>query len=360
VWVAKVKVLIVDDSVVYRTKIRSVLQELDSVDILGVASNGRLALERMSQNMPDLLILDLEMPEMDGIQTLEEINKRKFKCKVLVFSSLSQHGAEHTMTALSLGASDFITKPGGEISTESMINPSEKIKSLLIPKMIALFPQLAPESTEGSKITKAPGKFPPIIWDLFIPKIIVIGSSTGGPTVLEEMFLALANTTISCPIVIAQHMPPVFTASFAERLTKASGIPTKEASHGEVLEKNRVYIVPGDYHLRLTGSVEKTSVSLDQGPAINSVRPAVDPLFTSAASIYKNKCLGIILTGMGADGKAGCVDVKLAGGAILIQDKASCVVFGMPGAVYEAGAYDKMVSPKQIVDIFKEKVAIAL
>lgn len=353
----KVRTLIADDSVVYRSQIRAALSDLEGIEVVGAAPNGKLALEKLQQMQVDLLILDLEMPEMDGIQTLKEIALRKLVCKVLVFSSTSKRGAEGTLEALKLGASDFITKPGhsedGSIASES--NPSLKIRSVLEPKIRAIFSEL-----ETLKEVKTPASvtqtYPKLIWDLFNPKIIVIGSSTGGPTVLEHIFSQLAPP-LRCPILIVQHMPPIFTAALAERLKKMSGISIQEATHGTVVDPNTVYIAPGDYHMSLSGNLDRTTILLNQGPLINSVRPAVDPLFESAASIFKNKCLGIVLTGMGCDGKVGSEKIKEAGGGVLIQSEKSCVVFGMPGAVMASGAYDKVLDPKEIIVMLQEKAA---
>lgn len=347
----KIKVLIVDDSVIYRSQIRAALDNFPRLEVVGTASNGRLAIERLVLTPVDLLILDLEMPEMDGIQTLQEMTKRGLKCKVVIFSSTSKRGAEVTMEALRLGANDFIAKPNGA----SDLQPFERIRALIGPKIDALFPEVVSTKVEKSAV-KRNDQYPKIIWDLFKPKIVVIGSSTGGPTVLEKIFSELAPP-LNCPIVIAQHMPPVFTAAFAERLSKLSGIPVREAIHGEVLDKNCIYIAPGDYHLRLQGTALKTTITLDQGPQINSVRPAVDPLFSTAAEIFKDQCLGFVLTGMGADGKDGAEVIKQNGGTMIIQDEKSCVVFGMPGAVFSAGAYDRIATPDEIIDILQDKVA---
>lgn len=355
---SSVKVLIVDDSVVYRTQIRAALQLLPWVEVVGTASNGWTALDRVAQLKPDLLILDLEMPGLDGLKTLEQLQALDYRVKSLVFSAFSQRGAEITLEALRLGASDFIAKPGSEStgSDTPPLTPAERIKALLLPKIAALFPKVAQLQKITPPIREVAG-FQKVIWDLIKPEIIVIGSSTGGPTVLERIFADL-SAPLRCPIVIAQHMPAVFTATFADRLAKVSGLPVVEAKHGEELENNSVYIAPGDFHLRLNQS-ESGSVymTLDQGPQINSVRPAVDPLFETAAAIYKQNCLGFILTGMGADGRVGAELIKKAGGAVVIQDEASCVVFGMPGAVYAAGAYDRIASPPEIVQIINDKAA---
>ena len=348
----KITVLIADDSVVYRSQIREALKDIPQLEIAGAASNGRLALERLSQVACDLLILDLEMPEMDGIETLKEIRKRNLTCKVLVFSSASKRGAEITMEALRLGASDFITKPDSTNLTGE--NPALRIQNLLLPKIKALYPDNCTSEVKTPPKTLN-SNFPDVIWSLFSPGIVVIGSSTGGPTVLEHIFSQLSGP-LKCPIIIVQHMPPIFTATLAERISKLCGIPAKEASHGEVLEKI-IYIAPGNYHLRLEGTSSRTVLLLDQKEQINSVRPAVDPLFQTAASIFKNKCLGFVLTGMGADGRDGAVGVKEHGGVMVIQEEKSCVVFGMPGAVYAAGAYDKIETPDGIISILQDKVA---
>lgn len=352
-----IKVLIADDSVVYRSQIRAALKHLEWIEVVGAASNGKLALDKIQQSFVDLLILDLEMPEMDGIQTLKEIMKKGIMCKVLVFSSASKKGAEVTLEALRLGASDFIAKPGPNDFNEqssSDSNPSSKIRELLEPKIKALFP----DAQEASDLLKSAipksSKYVQMLWELFYPKVIVIGSSTGGPTVLENIFSALA-LPLRCPILIAQHMPPIFTATLAARLQKISGINVIEAKHDTLLEADTVYMAPGNYHMTLSGTAGRASISLNQGPLINSVRPAVDPLFESAASIYKEKCLGIVLTGMGADGKVGAERIKECGGGVIIQNESSCVVFGMPGAVMSSGAYDRVLSPSEIITALQEK-----
>lgn len=345
--------LIADDSVIYRSQIREALSGLSRVEVVGVASNGRLALEKIALTPVDLLILDLEMPEMDGLATLQEMQARNLKICTLVFSSTSKRGAEVTLEALKRGASDFIPKPGavvpGSAPAASQATPAQMILQLLQPKIEAFFP-LAKVRT----LPQNASAFSSPSWELLQPKIVVVGSSTGGPTVLENIFSQVTGP-MNCPIVITQHMPPIFTATFAERLGKISGIPAYEAKDGMVLE-NAIYVAPGDYHLRLVKKGLQILTALDKGPQVNSVRPAVDPLFESAAEIYKDKCLGFILTGMGADGKVGAQAVKQHGGTVVIQNEESCVVFGMPGAVFAAAAFDRIATPDQIVEILKDKV----
>ena len=351
----KLRVLIVDDSVLYRTQIRNALADLPWIEISGVASNGRLALERIQQVNIDLVILDLEMPEMSGIEMLREMKLRNLKRTVLVFSSVSKKGAETTLEALELGAVDFIPKPGAEggLSAMQESDPAGRIRGVLLPKIKALFPEFAKEDGQRP-IEPFSGKYEKVSLDRFHPKVIVIGSSTGGPTVLESIFSRISGP-LNCPILLTQHMPPIFTATLAERIQKISGIPTLEAKHGQVIEKGMIYVAPGNFHMRIENQDGILKIALDQGPLENSVRPAVDPLFHSAARIFGRGCLGLVLTGMGADGKIGSERIKEMGGAVVIQSEETCVVFGMPGAVKSVGAYDQIMSPDQIVEMLKEK-----
>jgi two-component system chemotaxis response regulator CheB len=349
---SKIKILIADDSVVYRSQIRSALGGIPRVDFVGASPSGKLTLERLSQTTVDLVILDLEMPDMSGMETLRAIRKAGHSCKVLVFSSSTEKSAQTTLEALQCGATDFINKPDSSAPSVGG-DPSVRIRELLDPKIQSLFPEVPPDLDAFAKLPSNP-IFPKIHWEIFKPKIIVIGSSTGGPGVLEKILVDLP-APLDCPIVIAQHMPPVFTATFASRLSSISGIPAREAEHGKLLEKNTISVAPGDFHLRLTGTPDQTRMMLDQGPKIHSVRPAVDHLFQSASEIFKDRCLGFVLTGMGYDGRAGAIAIKKSGGAIVIQNERSCVVFGMPGAVHEAGAFDRIASPSEIAQIIKEK-----
>lgn len=352
------RVLIADDSVVYRSQIRAALEQLAQIEVVGVSSNGRLALQRLEHSQIDLLILDLEMPVMDGLQTLKEMATKNFNCKVLVFTSVSRHSAEVLLEALRLGAADFLTKPN---AADALADPENsavnRIRKLIEPRIAALFPNFestpSPEEPQAKPV-QILEKYPKIELKTFEPEIIVIGASTGGPTVLEKVFSQL-RAPLNCPVLVVQHMPPVFTTTFAERIQKFSGIETREAVNSERLLPNRIYIAPGDYHMTLSGSRTETYLQVNQGPRIQMVRPAVDPLFESAAAIFGAKCLGIVFTGMGADGCQGSQKIKQAGGMVLIQESASCAVFGMPRAVKEVGAYDFILSPAEISEIIIEK-----
>lgn len=349
---SKIKVIIADDSVVYRSQIRGALESM-GCEIVAAASNGRLAIDRLRLSPADLLVLDLEMPEMDGIQTLQELKTTPFRGKILVFSSQSQRGAEITMEALRLGATDFVAKPSATDIQDTSVSPAERIRQILEAKVLALFPQ--EEILAKEKAAPKSASYPQVVWSLLKPKIVVIGASTGGPTVLEKIFTGM-NFHFTCPIVIVQHMPPVFTKAFAERITKISGHNAKEAEHGDVLQNNHIYIAPGNFHMSLVKVNDQVQISLDQSAQIHSVRPAVDKLFNSVAPLFKHQCLGVVLTGMGADGRDGSVELKKAGAAVVIQESTSCVVFGMPGAVYTEGAYDKIATPDEVIEIFRDKV----
>lgn len=352
----KIRTLIVDDSVVYRSQIRAALDAYPWLEIQGVASNGRLALERIHQSLPDLLVLDLEMPEMDGIATLKEMSRLGVSTKVLVFSSASKRGASITLEALRLGASDFIPKPSGlGVPGQEMKSPEVVIRELMGPRLLALFPSYGAIPAARPRREAKGGGYASPVWSLFHPKVVVIGSSTGGPNALEKIFSGISGP-LRCPILITQHMPPLFTTMLAERLSKVSGIACAEGKNGERVE-NRIYLAPGGFHMKIIGAGTEARIGLDEGALINSVRPAVDPLFESAVEHFGSSCLGIILTGMGSDGRVGAQAIKQAGGAVLIQSQESCVVYGMPGAVDEAGAYDRILSPEGITASLVEKCA---
>lgn len=346
------RVLIVDDSVVFRSQIKAALEGVPNIEVVGVANNGKIALQKLTQFTVDLVILDMEMPEMDGLATIKEIRKAKFPVIIIVFSSHTTRGSAAALDALAFGAQDFVAKPSG--SDVNYENAAQKIKNELVPKIqqfmtngpaAAANPTQVPTSTgSGSHYvpqTRERKDFLKKDIDTFRPSVIVIGSSTGGPPALEKVLTGL-SAPLRVPIIIAQHMPPVFTASLAKRLHEHTGVQAAEAVDGEELLPNKIYVAPGNYHLSIAKKTTSIILKLDQNPQRNSVRPAVDVLFESAAEVYAHKVLGVILTGMGEDGLLGSIAIKERAGGIMIQDKMSCVVFGMPGAVYSSGAYDYM------------------
>ncbi len=336
------RVLVVDDSVVFRSQIKNAIDGISGIEVIGVAANGKMALQKLQQSSTDLVTLDMEMPEMGGLETIKEIRKAKFPVKIIVFSSHTTRGSEAALDALSAGADDFIAKPTGPGSTIETVGA--KIRDELLPKILQFDktkqnPVTAAQT--ATSVTSVRPCLPKRDLSVFRPSAILIGSSTGGPPALETV-LSQVKPSINIPIFIVQHMPALFTASLATRLQTKTGIPTAEAKPGEVVQLNKIYIAPGNYHLALKKSNSQIECEINQGPQRNSVRPAVDILFESAVEIYGPRAMGFILTGMGEDGLQGCRMIKDKGGGVMIQDKESCVVFGMPGAVFTNGCYDKI------------------
>lgn len=347
------RVLVVDDSVVFRSQIKAALDGAASIEVAGVANNGRVALQKLAQTSVDVVTLDMEMPELNGIETIKEIKKAKFPVKIVVFSSHTSRGSEATLEALAAGADDFIAKPSGpDVTFENSV---EKIRTELLPK-ISQFVSRKLTSAKPVLKESVPVGYPKRDLATFFPSVIVIGSSTGGPPALEKVLTGLSRP-LRVPVLIAQHMPPMFTASLARRLQEITGSPCAEAKNGEILQAGHIYVAPGDYHMTLVRVGNEVKIALDQGPHRNSVRPAVDPLFETASQIFGTRTLGVILTGMGEDGFVGCRAIKSSGGGVLIQDKESSVVFGMPGAVHQQNLQDDMGDPKFINEILKRMVS---
>ncbi len=335
----KIKILIVDDSVIFRSQIQLALKDAPGLEIVGTAPNGRSAIERMKELEVDVCILDIEMPVLDGLETLKEMHRLNLRTRAIMFSSLTVSGAEKTLEALRLGAVDFVPKPRAEDGT--IDSPAQRIRDVLVPRIFSIFPEAV---CPIPRRTQLPSK---LAWDRFVPEVLVIASSTGGPNALIDFF-SLLKAPLPYPVLVTQHMPPIFTASLAERIGGHSGKIALEAVHGEPLLPNRVYVAPGNYHLSIGGSRTSPLAVLDQNPPRNFVRPCADFLFESAASIFGRNTLGIVLTGMGRDGADGAAAIKAANGAVLVQDAQSCVVFGMPGAVTEEGNFDYAGPPSDL------------
>lgn len=339
----KIRLLIVDDSVLFRSQIQLALNDCSDIEIVGAASNGKIAIDKMLSQEIDVCIMDIEMPVLDGIATLQEMQVRGIKTRAIMFSSQSRTGAEKTFEAIKLGAVDFVPKP---LPDSSNLSPADKIKDALLPKILSIFGvkisgQKAQSASSSSKAL--------FIWEAFYPEILVIASSTGGPNALSDYFSFLA-LPLPFPVLVTQHMPPIFTASLAERLGTQCGKIAREAVHGEVLKPNQIYVAPGNFHMKVSGDKTNTVVLLDQGPQRNYVRPCADFLFESAAKIFGRNTLGAIFTGMGRDGADGAGAIKAVGGGVMIQSQESCVVFGMPGAVHEAGNFDFSGTPFEIAN----------
>ena len=359
----KIRVLVVDDAVVVRKIVTDVLGADPDIDIAGIAANGRIALAKIEQVNPDILTLDIEMPEMDGLETLAEVRKRYPSLPVIMFSTLTERGGAKTLEALALGATDYVTKPA---NVGSVAIAMQRIKDELIPK-IKLFcarkagikpsPTVTPEPLASRKTARrkaTPRKTIPTA-----PRrvdIVAIGVSTGGPNALAELFPVFPQN-LPVPIVVVQHMPPFFTKLFAERLDSKSRISVHEGKSGHVLQPGHAWIAPGDYHMRLRRNGNQVGVVTNQDIPENSCRPAVDVLFRSVADLYGSHALAVILTGMGQDGLIGCEHIKSEEGQVIIQDEQSCVVWGMPGFVARAGLEDKILPLNKIGQEIIQKVA---
>jgi two-component system chemotaxis response regulator CheB len=328
-----VRILVVDDSVVIRKVLSDALSADPVLEVVGVASDGRIAMAKIPLLKPDLVTLDIEMPVMDGLETLTALRKLYPKLPVIMFSTLTERGAAATLDALSLGASDYATKPSNTRSPEVAI---ERIRTELIPKIKALC------GVKPSKLLPLAAARPPLKVRARIGtriEIVAIGTSTGGPNALAEVLPRIPND-FPVPIVVVQHMPPIFTRLLAERLASRSAIPVEEGSAGVVLSPGRAWIAPGNFHMEVIRSGLEWRLNLNQAPPENSCRPAVDVLFRSVAQAYGATALGVVMTGMGADGVRGARDIREAGGEVIVQDEASAVVWGMPGLVYAAGQAD--------------------
>lgn len=338
------------------------LERDTAFEVVGTAPNGVLALQRIAQLEPDIVVLDVEMPEMDGIETLRRIRARNPQLKVVMFSTLTERGAAVTIEALTLGASDYATKApgsGGESSEELLRNGLlAKLKQFFPPGYSHRAPlAAAPAPAAGAQATLAarpPAVAPRMSECLSLPRtaappeVILIGVSTGGPTALHEIMPEFP-AGFAAPVLIVQHMPPLFTRLLAERLAARARIPVVEAAQGMPVEPGTAYIAPGDYHMRVAGQPGRVRITLDQGPQENSCRPAVDALFRSAGEVWGPTALGLILTGMGSDGLLGCESLRARGAHILAQDEATSVVWGMPGFVARAGLADRVLPLREIV-----------
>jgi two-component system chemotaxis response regulator CheB len=338
---SRISVLVVDDSVVVRRLVTDVLAGEADIDVVGTAPNGRIALAKIPQLNPDLVTLDIEMPVMDGLETLRELRAAYPRLPVIMFSTLTERGATASLDALELGAQDYVTKPANVGSVQASMQAvreqlAPKIRSLCLRRERAATPQ------PSAPVRLRPQPAAPVVRRAAAPQrqvppdVVVIGVSTGGPDALATV-LADLPASLRVPVVVVQHMPKTFTRLLAERLDKKSALSVAEAVDGEPVVPGRVLLAPGDFHLRLRRTREGVVTVLDQGTPENFCRPAVDVLFRSAVTAYAGRCLGVVLTGMGHDGTRGAQAIVDAGGEIIAQDEESSVVWGMPGAVAAAG-----------------------
>lgn len=369
----KIRVLVVDDSLVIRRFLTRVLAAESAFEVVGYAASGALALLQEAQLHPDVITMDIEMPEMDGLAAVSALRARGSKAVIIMCSTLTKHGGQSTIEALLRGANDYVTKPEGKDSIE---NSFEAMSFALIPTIKQFFlqselpkislatspvllprPPYMPQPMVG---IKADAEYPSSVIRLEETAtkhcdIVAIGVSTGGPTALLKLLPRLP-IDFPLPIVIVQHMPPIFTRQLAERLNTECAIEVLEAQHGTALEAGRALLAPGGRHMRLKKVLHTVQVILDDGEPENSCRPAVDVLFRSVSAIYGSRALAVILTGMGRDGLTGAQSLKRGGGYVIAQDRESSVVWGMPGAVVEAGLADAVVSLDDVASTILRRV----
>ncbi len=369
----KLRILVVDDTIVYRKAVSDILSEIPGVEVVGVAHNGKIAMSKIKTLKPDLLTLDIEMPEMNGIEVLRELHKSYPKTGAIMVSTLTTDGGEMTMKALELGAFDFILKPTSKNPAESKkqlkdsiapiireFKSSRNASSLLINKgkfnkinkpvrRPALKPlSTARQSTNTSSINTISSK-PAVRRGK--SEIITIGISTGGPNALTQM-LPMLPGDLGVPIVIVQHMPPVFTKSLATSLDNKCALTVKEAQDREDLQDNTVYIAPGGKQMRLVASADgrNRQIKITNDPPENSCRPSADYLFRSVGDYYVGRTTAVIMTGMGSDGTKGLEILKQKGATIIAQSEDTCVVFGMPKKPIESGLADVIAPLNKIAD----------
>jgi len=333
----KPRVLVVDDSVVARRLVSTALASDGSVEVVGVAADGRVALASIDRLRPDAVTLDVDMPVMDGLETLEAIRERWPHLVVIMFSTYTARGAQITLDALTLGANDYVVKPSGTASpTEAMA----RIREELLPRILTLCLDAPADGTIRPTVIAEP--FSPAPGPFARVDVIAIGVSTGGPTALGTVLPQLPSH-LPVPVLIVQHMPPMFTRVLAERLDRTSPLHVVEAADGHVLDRGGAWIAPGDRHMTVERAGADVRLRTDVGPRENSCRPSVDPLFRSVAETYGAHALGIVMTGMGSDGMRGARQLYETGARVIVQDEASSVVWGMPGFVVQSGIADAVV-----------------
>lgn len=344
--VDKIRVLVVDDSLLMRKIITDSITSDPALEVIDKAKNGQEALEKIFTLKPDVVTMDINIPLIDGISVLEEVMKKQ-PTRIIMLSAYTHEGTTATMKALELGAIDFIAKPSGEISLDIYKLKDEIISKIKLAAGIELDKFLSAVSTGG--VSRQKKKL------AAIEKLVIIGASTGGPKAILDVMQEIRGG-LTASFLIIQHMPKGFTLSFAERISWQSGVKTKEAEDGDILLADKAFVAPAGWHMVL----EKDNclkIRLNQEALVNFVRPSIDVTMRSAAEIFGKNTVGIILTGMGKDGLEGCRRIKEKGGTVIIQNKESSIVWGMPKAVYDAGLADKVLPLSKIADCLLKEIS---
>jgi len=331
------RVMVVDDTSLYRMLVTHALRQLDHVEVVGSAVNGEDALKKVPELKPDLITLDVEMPIMDGLTTLGHLQQRMPDIGVVMISSLTQHGAETTMQALELGAFDFVGKPDGKDLNANKEMLAAGIKRVLQAFMTRRSLRALMASRPAQIATPAKPSLKPTEIEA-----VAVGISTGGPNALGEMVPQLP-ADLGVPIFLVQHMPPSFTAALAATLDRKSAIHVVEGAHRQVAEANTIYIAPGGKHMKVRRQGAKVVLEMTEDPPEHHCRPAVDYLFRSVAEVYGPNALGVVMTGMGADGALGLSQMKKQGAQTMAQNEESCVVYGMPMEAAKTGDVDEVL-----------------
>ena len=344
-----IRILVVDDTVTYRMIVRDVLEKIDGVEVVGTAANGVIALEKIEYFNPDMITLDLEMPELDGLGVLRRLQEKKTSVAAIMISAFTAEGADTTVEALRLGAFDFVLKPQGENPDESVAilhrNLSERINTFRERRKIHDILRERKERKPAKPVPKPQAGKPAPPGKKVAPitckgvDVVTIGISTGGPQALTKVLPDLP-ADFPVPILIVQHMPPMFTESLARDLNSRCKLNVSEAVDGQPVKPGDILIAPGGRQMKVESRNDQTVIRVTDDPPVNSCRPAVDYLFQSVAPIYKSRVLGVIMTGMGSDGAEGCRLYKDKGANIICQDEESCVVYGMPRKPIEEGLAD--------------------
>ncbi|SMF76388.1 two-component system, chemotaxis family, response regulator CheB [Tistlia consotensis] len=356
------RVMVVDDSAVIRGLLSRALEEDPEIAVVSSVANGQMAVSSIARSEVEVVVLDIEMPVMDGLTALPKLLEARPGVQVVMASTLTRKNADISLKAMRAGAADYVTKP----SSSSELTSADSFKRELVAKVKALGAnarrRLGPPKSAGpvraAAVRPAPAprqvtlRRPPMMG----PRALAIGSSTGGPQALLKVLGELKGP-LDIPIFITQHMPATFTTLLAEHIARVSGRPAREASEGETVMPGTIYVAPGDWHMRAEQSAGGVKLHVDQSPPENFCRPSVDPMLRSLVQIYGSRLLTVILTGMGSDGLKGCQAVVAAGGGVVAQDEASSVVWGMPGAVATNGLCYAVLPLDRIADHLKPLLA---